>query len=232
MPSRNIQIRLRDGSTKSFPKGITGLEIAQHISVALARKVLAISVDNAVWDATRPIHRDATVQLLTWDDEAGKRVFWHSSAHLLAEALALLYPGIQFGTGPAIDRGFYYDVDFGQHHFDAGHFAQIERTMLELARKKSVYRRIDISKQQAIKHFETKGGRYKLELLEPLTDGQITYYYEQGALATGHVIRLCERNSKVKQFGEFGTQALFPCIRVQNLAAREVEVLVLLLGRP
>lgn len=180
MSPKNIQITLRDGALKSFPQGITGLEIAQHISAALARKVLAVSVNNEVWDATRPIYQDAAIQLFTWDDEAGKRVFWHSSAHLLAEALELLYPGIQFGIGPAIERGFYYDVDFGQHHFDTSHFEKIERTMLDLARRKCVYRRIDVNKQQAIKHFKARKGAYKLALLETLTDGHITFY-EQGA---------------------------------------------------
>ncbi|MEL6606754.1 MAG: threonine--tRNA ligase [Bacteroidota bacterium] len=180
MHQETIHITLPDGSVKSLPKGITGLELAQGISEGLARQVVAISVNGEVWDATQPLHQDATVQLLTWNDEGGKSTFWHSSAHLLAEALEALYPGIQLGIGPAIERGFYYDVDFGQYDFDASHLEKIEAKMLALAQQKNVYKRIEISKSEAVQHFQEKGDVYKLELLEGLEDGQITFY-EQGA---------------------------------------------------
>jgi threonyl-tRNA synthetase len=126
MHYETVNITFTDGSVKNFPKGITSLEIALHMSEGLARQVLAALINDEVWDATRSIHEDATLQLLTWKDEAGQRVFWHSSAHLLAEALEALYPGIQLGIGPAIERGFYYDVDFGAQDFDATHLERIE----------------------------------------------------------------------------------------------------------
>lgn len=180
MHHETVTITLIDGSLKHFYKGITGLEIAQHISEGLARQVLAIVVDGEVWDTTRAIHTDATVQLLTWNDEAGKSVFWHSSAHLLAEALEALYPGIQLGIGPAIERGFYYDVDFGEHDFDTAHLEKVEAKILALAQQKNPYRRIEVSKKEATRFFQEKKDVYKLELLQGLDDGQITFYH-QGA---------------------------------------------------
>jgi threonyl-tRNA synthetase len=180
MHHESITITLIDGSIKQFPRGITGLEIAQHISANLVSQVVAMLVNGKVWDATRAMHQDATVQLLTWDDEIGKSVFWHSSAHLLAEALEALYPGIQLGIGPAIERGFYYDIDFGNQDFDATHLEKIEVKMLALAQQKNPYRRIEVSKKEAIGHFQAKKDVYKLELLEALEDGQITFY-QQGA---------------------------------------------------
>ena len=180
MHHETIRITLLDGSVKHFPRGITSLEIAQHMSEGLARQVLAALINGKIWDATRSIHEDATLQLLTWQDEAGKRVFWHSSAHLLAEALEALYPGIQLGIGPAIERGFYYDIDFGTQAFDATHLEKIETKMLALAQQKNPYRRIEISKKEALRHFQEKRDVYKLELLEALEDGQITFY-QQGA---------------------------------------------------
>lgn len=178
MHKDTINITLPDGSVKPLPIGIASLEIAQRISESLAREVLAALVNGAVWDATRPICEDATVQMLTWNDEAGKKAFWHSSAHLMAEALEALYPGIKLGIGPPIDNGFYYDVDFGKQIFDASHLARIEAKMLDLARQKNPYQRIEISKKAAIKHFQVKGNPYKLELLEELEDGQITFYQQ------------------------------------------------------
>lgn len=175
-----VQVTLHDGAVRHFPKGVTGLEIAQNISDKLAKQVLAVLVNGELQDADRSIHEDVVLRLLTWSDEAGKRVFWHSSAHLLAEALEALYPGIQFGIGPAIEQGFYYDVDFGTQVFDATHFDEIARTMLTLAQKRHTYRRIEIGKIEAIQYFKKKGDAYKLELLEGLTDGQITFY-KQGA---------------------------------------------------
>ena len=186
MHHKTIHITLLDGSVKNFRKGITGLEIAQHLSEGLGRQVLATLVNGEVWDATRALQTDATVQFLTWHDEAGKSVFWHSSAHLLAEALEALYPGIQFGIGPAIGHGFYYDVDFGQQAFDVTHLAKIETTMLALARLKNPYRRIDISKKEALRYFQDKKDGYKLELLETLEDGHITFYQQ------GKFIDLCK----------------------------------------
>ena len=180
MLQKSVNITLPDGSVRPFPKGITGLEIAQEISKALARQVLAMLVNGEVWDVTRAIHQDATVQLLTWSDEAGKSTFWHSSAHLLAEALESLYPGIQLGIGPPIERGFYYDVDFGQQAFDATHLEKIEAKMLALAQQTNPYKRIEISQREAVRYFQAKGDAYKLELLEELADGQITFY-QQGA---------------------------------------------------
>jgi threonyl-tRNA synthetase len=180
MHHETVTITLIDGSLKHFSKGITGLEIAQHISEGLARQVLAIVVNGEVWDTTRAIHTDAAVQLLTWNDGAGKSVFWHSSAHLLAEALEALYPGIQLGIGPAIERGFYYDVDFGEQDFDTAHLEKIEAKILALAQQKNPYRRTEVSKKEAIRFFHEKKDVYKLELLQGLDDGKITFY-QQGA---------------------------------------------------
>lgn len=173
-----INITLPDGSVKPFPTGITSLEITQRISKGLAREVLVALVNGVLWDVTKPICEDAMVQMLTWNDEAGKKAFWHSSAHLMAEALEALYPGIKLGIGPPIDNGFYYDVDFGGQIFDASQLARVEATMLDLARQNNPYQRIEISKKAAIKHFQTKGDPYKLELLEELEDGQITFYQQ------------------------------------------------------
>jgi threonyl-tRNA synthetase len=180
MHHETVSITFPDGSVKHFPKGVTSLEIALHMSEGLARQVLAALINDEVWDANRSIHEDATLRLLTWKDEAGRRVFWHSSAHLLAEALEALYPGVQLGVGPAIERGFYYDVDFGAQDFNTTHLGQVETKMLALARQQNPYRRIEIGKKEAIEHFQKKGDVYKLELLEALEDGQITFY-QQGA---------------------------------------------------
>ena len=175
-----IKITLPDGNIREYPKGISGLGIAQSISEGLARNVLAARVNGEVWDATRTIETDATVSLLTWNDEDGKATFWHSSAHLLAEALEALYPGVKFGTGPALEKGFYYDVDLGGNPFSSDDFAKIEAKMLELARQKNEYVRQPISKDDAIAYFTEKGDQYKLELIDGLEDGSITLY-TQGA---------------------------------------------------
>lgn len=179
MAQSTIQITLPDGSKREYPVNSSGLDIALSISEGLARNVLAAKVNGEVWDATRPITTDATVQLLTWNDEEGRSTYWHSSAHLLAEALEALYPGIKFGIGPSIDKGFYYDVDFGDKPFGADEFEKIEKKMLELAREKNEYKRSEISKADAIAFYEDKGDEYKLDLLEDLQDGTITFY-EQG----------------------------------------------------
>ncbi len=174
-----INITLPDGSVKQFEKGVTGLDVAMSISEGLARNVLSAEVNGEVWDATRPIHEDAQVNLLTWNNEEGKSTFWHSSAHLMAEALEALYPGIKLGIGPSIENGFYYDIDFGNHEFSSDEFPKIEQKMLELAREKNEYKRSEVAKADAIKYFTEKGDEYKLELIDGLEDGEITFY-EQG----------------------------------------------------
>ncbi len=155
------------------------MQVAESISQGLARNVLSAKVNGEVWDASRSIQDDATLQLLTWDDKEGKSTFWHSSAHLMAEALEALYPGIKFGIGPPIDNGFYYDVDTGDRQLSTNDFAAIEAKMTELARVKSEYKRREVSKAEAITYFTQKGDEYKVELLQELADGSITFY-EQG----------------------------------------------------
>jgi len=155
------------------------MDVALSISEGLARNVLAAKINGEVWDATRPINESVSLQLLTWKDEEGKSTFWHSSAHLLAEAMEALYPGIKLGIGPPIDNGFYYDIDFGDHQFSSSEFPKVEAKMLELARENNTYKRIDISKDDAIAYFKEKEDPYKLDLLERLEDGTITFY-EQG----------------------------------------------------
>ncbi|TDB67056.1 threonine--tRNA ligase [Arundinibacter roseus] len=171
-----IKISLPDGSVREYPKGVTGHQIAFSISEGLARNVLAAKVNGEVWDSSRPIEADATVTLLTWNDPEGKATFWHSSAHLLAEALEALYPGVKFGTGPSLEKGFYYDVDLGGQALSMEDFAAIEAKMQELARGKNQYLRQPISKADAISFFTEKGDEYKLELIDGLEDGQITFY--------------------------------------------------------
>ncbi|HOO19690.1 MAG TPA: threonine--tRNA ligase, partial [Paludibacteraceae bacterium] len=171
-----IKITFPDGSVKEFPEGITGQEIAENISPKLAQEALAIGVNGEIWDLTRPIENDATVKIFTWDDEEGKHAFWHSSAHLMAEALEELYPGIKFGIGPAIENGFYYDVDAGNTIIKETDLPQIEEKMKELAARKEPIIRKNISKADALKIFEEKGDEYKIELIQDLTDGTITLY--------------------------------------------------------
>ncbi|SDP91598.1 threonyl-tRNA synthetase [Mucilaginibacter sp. OK268] len=171
-----ISITLPDGSVRQYDKGITSLQIALSISEGLARNVLAAEVDGQVWDACRPIEQDAHVKLLTWNDTSGKSTFWHSSAHLMAEALEALYPGTKFGIGPAIETGFYYDVDFGDREFSSDEFKQIEDKIIELAKTKEEYIRKPVSKADAIEYFTEKGDEYKLDLIKDLADGSITFY--------------------------------------------------------
>ncbi|RAU83418.1 threonine--tRNA ligase [Pontibacter arcticus] len=180
-----INITLPDGSVRQYENAVTGLEIAQSISEGLARNVLAAKVNDTVWDLTRPITEDAAVQLLTWNDDLGKNTFWHSSAHLLAEALEALYPGVKFGIGPPIENGFYYDIDLGDKQFSQDDFAKVEQKMLELARNKAEYKRQEVSKADAIAYFKEKGDEYKLDLLEGLEDGSITFYTQ------GNFVDLC-----------------------------------------
>lgn len=175
-----INITLPDGSVRKYASGVTGLEIAQSISEGLARNVLAISVNGEIWDATRPIETDAAIKLLTFRDDDGKATFWHSSAHLMAEALEALYPGVQFGAGPSLENGFYYDVDLGDRSFSTKDFEKVEKKMIELARQKNTYDRQPISKADAEAYFKEKGDPYKLELLNKLEDGTITFYQQGG----------------------------------------------------
>jgi threonyl-tRNA synthetase len=175
----NIKITLPDGSVRDYPLGVKGSEIASSISEGLARVSLAIVVNGEVWDLSRPINQDSSIKILTWNDKEGKTTFWHSSAHLLAEALEVLYPGVKFGIGPPIENGFYYDVDLGGKPFGDEDLAAVENKMKELAKKDSVYVRKDVTKSEALKYFNTKGDPYKLELISALEDGKITFY-EQG----------------------------------------------------
>ncbi|MEN8249248.1 MAG: threonine--tRNA ligase [Bacteroidota bacterium] len=171
-----INITLPDGSVKPMPAGSSSMDLAMSISEGLARNVISAKVNGEVWDANRPIHDNATVQLFTWNDKEGKETFWHSSAHLMAEALELLYPGIKFGIGPAIDQGFYYDIDFGDIIFDGSELEKIEKKMLELAQRKVEYVRKDLSKKEALDYFTKKGDEYKIELISDLEDGTISFY--------------------------------------------------------
>jgi threonyl-tRNA synthetase len=179
MSNQQINITLPDGSVREYEKGVSGLQIALSISEGLARNVLAAKVNGEVWDSSRPIHQDSKVQLLTWNDTEGKNTFWHSSAHLMAEALEALYPGTKFGIGPPIENGFYYDVDFGDKSLDGSELEKIEAKMMELAKLKSDFIRKEVPKKEAIAYFTEKNDPYKLDLLEGLEDGSITFY-EQG----------------------------------------------------
>jgi threonyl-tRNA synthetase len=171
-----INITLPDGSVRQYEHGTSAMGVALSISEGLARNVLAASVNGEVWDANRAITNDASVKLYTWNDKEGKATYWHSSAHLMAEALEVLYPGIKFGIGPSIDNGYYYDVDTGDVTLTPADLPKIEEKMLELARNKSQYIRKDVSKSDAIAYFTEKNDEYKLELLEGLEDGNITFY--------------------------------------------------------
>ena len=172
-----IKIKFPDGNVKEFESGVTGLDIARGISSKLAKEVLSISVNGEIWDLTRPITADAEIKLFTWDDQEGKHAFWHSSAHLMAEALQQLYPNTKFGIGPAIENGFYYDIDPGEGVvLTDKDLETIEKKMLELARQKEEYCRINVSKQEALEHFNSINETYKVELINDLEDGKITYY--------------------------------------------------------
>jgi threonyl-tRNA synthetase len=171
-----IHVTLPDGSVREYLDGSTAADVAKSISEGLARKVIAAEVDGEVWDTARPINKDVSLRLLTWDDPGAKSTFWHSSAHLMAEALEALYPGVKLGIGPAIENGFYYDIDLGDRTISEEDLAKIEAKMKELAKNNSVYVRKDVPKNDAIAYFTEKGDQYKLELLEGLEDGCITFY--------------------------------------------------------
>ena len=172
----NIKITLPDASIREVPQGTSALDVAKGISEGLARVVISAKINGEVWDLNRPITKDSTLSLLKFDDLDGKKTFWHSSSHLLAEALEALYPGVKLGIGPAIDNGFYYDVDFGDYKFSSNDFEKVEKKMKELASQASTFERKEISKSKAIDYFKEKSDPYKLELIDGLEDGQITFY--------------------------------------------------------
>ncbi len=181
-----INITFPDGNVRQYAAGTTALDVAKSISEGLARVILAAGVNGEVRDLLRPINEDAAIKFYKWEDAPAKTTFWHSSAHLLAEALEALFPGIKFGIGPPIENGFYYDVDTGDRPLTAADIPAIEQKMLELARNKSEYLRTEVSKADAIKYFTEKGDEYKLELIEGLEDGQITFYQQ------GNFVDLCK----------------------------------------
>ncbi len=174
----SINVTLPDGTIRQFDHGATAMDVARNISEGLARNVLSAKVNGEVRDANRALPGDCSLALLTWNDPEGKNTFWHSSAHLLAEALEALYPGVKFGIGPPIEHGFYYDVDLGERTISDADFAAIEAKMKELAGKKSPFVRSEVSKSEAVAYFTGKGDEYKLELIDGLTDGEITFYQQ------------------------------------------------------
>ncbi len=193
--SSMIHITLPDGSVREYPRGVTGHEIAISISEGLARNVISAKVNGKVVESSRPIQESSSVQLLTWNDEDGKSTFWHSSAHILAEALEAVYPGIKLAIGPPIENGFYYDIDFGSQVFSSEEFGKVEKKFLELAQSGETFERKSVSKSEAIKFYTDRPNEYKLELIEGLTDGDITFYY------SGNFVDLCRGphvpNSKI-----------------------------------
>ena len=181
----SIKITLPDGSSRDYPAGVTGMEIAKSISEGLARNALSIEVNGEIWDLSRPINTPASIKIFTWNDKGGKYAFWHSSAHVMAEALEALYPGVKLGIGPPIENGFYYDVDLGDKAFGEDDLAPVEKKMVELAKLNNTFVRTEVPKKEAIEYFRKKGDEYKLELLEGLADGSITFYKQ------GNFVDLC-----------------------------------------
>jgi threonyl-tRNA synthetase len=175
-----MKISFPDGAVREYSNGSSALDIAKSISEGLARKVLAASVNGEVWDLSRPIGNDATLKLITWDDAEGKNTFWHSSAHLMAEAVETMFPGVKFWVGPALEKGFYYDMDLGDKKITEEDLATLEKKMNELAKQNNPFIRKEISKADAVKYFDDKGDEYKLDLLQNLTDGGITFYSQGG----------------------------------------------------
>ncbi len=174
--SQQINITFPDGAVRQYGRGITSLNVAKSISEGLAKKILAADVNGNVWDATRPLDNDAAIKFLTWDDKGGQNTFWHSSAHLMAEAIESFYPGVKFWVGPPVENGFYYDVDLGDNTITEEDLRKLEKKMSELAKENNVYVRKEISKNDALTYFSQKGDEYKLDLLEGLKDGEITFY--------------------------------------------------------
>jgi threonyl-tRNA synthetase len=175
-----IKITLPDGAVREYPEGTSSLEIAKSISEGLTRKVIAANVNGEVWDANRPIQKDASVKLLTWNDPDGKSTFWHSTAHLMAEAVESIFPGVKFWVGPAVENGFYYDMDLGGKQITEEDLRKLEVKMTELAAQQNRYVRKEVPKSEALHFFQEKGDEYKLDLLENLKDGEITFYTQGG----------------------------------------------------
>ena len=171
-----INITLPDGAVRQYEEGVSAFDIAKSISEGLARKIIAALVNGEVWDISRPIHNDASLKLLTFNDNEGRNTFWHSSAHLMAEAVEQLYPGVKFWVGPALDNGFYYDMDLGDRKLAEDDLQGIEKKMNELARQNNKFERKEIRKEEAVNYFAEKGDEYKLDLLQNLQDGEITFY--------------------------------------------------------
>lgn len=176
MPNDKITITFPDGSGKKFPKGITGYQVAESISKGLAREALSITLDDDILELNRPLERDGAITINTWDNDDGKYTFWHSSAHVLAEAVQELYPEARFGIGPPVENGFYYDIDFGDQTVGRDDLPEIEKKMIEMARKKSEFGRENVSKEDALKYYREKDNEYKVDLIEDLEDGHITFY--------------------------------------------------------
>lgn len=205
MASNLIEITLPDGSSRTYNSGITGIEIAESISSGLARVALSITVNGEQWDLNRPIFSDSVIAIHTWDSEEGKNTFWHSSAHILAEAVQNLYPNAKFGIGPPIETGFYYDIDFGDTQITQDDLVAIENKFLEVARTKSTFRRQNISKSDALTFYSEKSNEYKIDLIEGLEDGDITFYTQ------GTFTDLC-RGPHIP------TTAIVKAIKLTNLA--------------
>jgi len=179
MPEDFIKLTFPDGAEKEYKKGISGLKVADSISKGLARNALSVTINGNIQDLEAPINEDGTIEINTWDSEDGQYTFWHSSAHLLAEAVQELYPDAKFGIGPPIENGFYYDIDFGDKTVGKDDLPEIEEKMVELARNKSEFKRREVSKEEALSFYKEKGNEYKVDLIEDLEDGSITFY-EQG----------------------------------------------------
>ena len=175
-----IKIKFPDGAEREYAEGVSALDVAKSISEGLARKVLVAEVDGEVWDGNRPIHKDAALKLITWDDNTGKATFWHSSAHLMAEAVESMFPDVKFWVGPAVEKGFYYDMDLGDKKLTEDDLATLEKKMNELAKANSAFVRKEVPKAEALSYFSEKGDEYKLDLLSNLTDGEITFYSQGG----------------------------------------------------
>tara|TARA_R110000868_G_scaffold304437_17_gene565309 strand:- start:39844 stop:41787 length:1944 start_codon:yes stop_codon:yes gene_type:complete len=205
MSDDRITITLPDGTTRDYEAGTTGFQIAESISSGLARVALSITVNGEIWDLSRSINSDATISINTWDSKDGQYTFWHSSAHLLAEAVQELYPNAKFGIGPPIETGFYYDIDFGDTQITQEDLEKIEKKFLEVARNKSTFDRKDISKSDAIEFYKERGNEYKVDLIEGLEDGNITFYTQ------GNFTDLC-RGPHIPNSG------IVKAIKLMNLA--------------
>jgi len=200
-----IKITFPDGAVREYQEGITAMEIAKSISEGLAKRIIAASINGEVWDASRPIYKDATLKLLSWTDTEGKSTFWHSTAHLMAEAVESLFPGVKFWVGPPVENGFYYDMDLGGRHISEEDLRNLEVKMAELAKQNNIYTRKEVSKADAIKYFTDKGDEYKLDLLQGLKDGEITFYSQ------GNFTDLC-RGPHIPNTG------LIKAIKLTNIA--------------